>query len=207
VTADQRRAALAGAGLYLICDASQLDRAPLEHVDILQLREKRAPRPALVAAARRARRRCAEHGVLFVVNDDPVLAVLAGADGVHLGQDDMPVPEARTIVGPDRLIGLSTHTPGEVDGARGVDYIGVGPIHATPTKPGRPAVGLALVRHAAAHAAVPFFAIGGIHPGNVAAVRAAGARRIAVVRALAAAPDPAAVARALREEAPVALPG
>ncbi len=204
MTADQRRAALAGARLYLICDIAQLDRAPLGSVDVLQLRAKDAPPRAILDAARSARARCAEVGVLFVLNDDPRLAHEAGADGVHLGQDDMPVPAARAIVGPDLLIGLSTHTPAQVDAAAGVDYIGVGPVHVTPTKPGRPAVGLGLVRYAAARARVPFFAIGGIDPGNVASVRAAGARRIAVVRAIAAAPDPTAAARALREEAPVA---
>jgi thiamine-phosphate pyrophosphorylase len=204
VTAEERRAALARARLYLICDVAQLARAPLGCLDVLQLRDKRAAPEALLAAARGARERCAEHGVLFVVNDDPRLAAQAGADGVHLGQDDMPVATARTIVGDALLIGLSTHTPAQVDAARGVDYIGVGPVHATPTKPGRPAVGLELVRYAAAHAPVPFFAIGGIDAGNVAAVRAAGASRIAVVRAVAAAADPAAAARVLREEAPVA---
>ncbi len=203
MTADQRRAALAGARLYLICDIAQLDCAPLDSVDVLQLRAKDAPPPAILAAARSARARCAEAGVLFILNDDPRLAQEAGADGVHVGQDDLPVPAARAIVGPELLIGLSTHTPAQVDAAAGVDYIGVGPIHATPTKPGRPAVGLALVRYAAAHAGVPFFAIGGIDAGNVARVRAAGARRIAVVRAIAAAPDPAAAARALRPEATV----
>ena len=92
------------------------------------------------------------------------------ADGVHVGQDDMPVAEVRELVGPDMLIGLSTHAPAEIDavGWGLVDYIGVGPVHATPTKPGRPPVGLELVRYAAAHASVPFFAIGGIDAGNAA---------------------------------------
>ncbi len=206
MTADERRAALGRARLYLICDLRQLDRAPLEAVDILQLRDKHAPARDLLDAARRARRRCAERGVLFIVNDDPRLARAAAADGVHLGQDDMPLATARAILGPDLLIGLSTHTPGQIDAARGVDYIGVGPVHATPTKPGRAPVGTELVRHAAAHARVPFFAIGGIDAANVAAVRAAGAERIAVVRAIAAADDPPAAARALREKASVGLP-
>ncbi|MCA1682670.1 MAG: thiamine phosphate synthase [Actinobacteria bacterium] len=196
---DERRAALGRARLYVICDVAQLERAPYAGIDILQLRDKHARPAELLDAARVARRRCEEHGVLFVVNDDPWLAVAAGADGVHVGQDDMPVEEARAILGPDRLIGRSTHTPGQVDAAVGVDYIGVGPVHATPTKPGRPAVGLGLVRYAAGHARVPFFAIGGIDSGNVGAVRAAGAERIAVVRAIAAAADPAAAADALRE--------
>ncbi len=198
MTAQERRAALACARLYLICDVAQLERAPLEHVDIVQLRDKHASRGTLLAAARLARARCHEHGVLFIVNDDPRIAWAAEADGVHLGQDDMPVAAARMIVGSQLLIGRSTHTPAQIDQAAGADYIGVGPVYATPTKPGRPAVGVALIRHAAAAATVPFFAIGGIELANVAAVRAAGAERIAVVRAIAASADPAAAARALR---------
>ncbi|MGZ4295094.1 MAG: thiamine phosphate synthase, partial [Solirubrobacteraceae bacterium] len=125
----------------------------------------------------------------------------AGADGVHVGQDDMAVAQARRLVGPERVIGLSTHSPAQVDAAGAdpdVDYIGVGPVHSTPTKPGRDAVGLDLVRYAAVNAAMPFFAIGGIDADNAAAVRAAGAARIAVVRAITDAADPEAAARALR---------
>jgi thiamine-phosphate pyrophosphorylase len=106
----------------------------------------------------------------------------------------------------DALVGLSTHTAAEVDAAHGVDYIGVGPVHATPTKAGRPAVGVELVRHAAAHATVPFFAIGGINPGNVEPVIAAGARRVAVLRAIADAPDPGRAAAALRQALERAAP-
>ncbi len=196
---DLRRSALDRARLYLICDIGQIDRAPLEEIDVLQLRDKHASPAELLAAAKLASRRCALHGVLFVVNDHPQLARESGADGVHLGQDDTAVFVARMILGEDPLIGLSTHTPEQVDAADGADYIGVGPVHPTPTKPGRPAVGPELVAYAAAHARVPFFAIGGIDPANVASVRAAGARRIAVVRAISEAPDPAAAARALRE--------
>ncbi len=141
---------------------------------------------------------CARHDALFILNDRPDLVLAAGADGVHVGQDDDPVPEARNRVGAERLVGLSTHTPDQVDRAHGVDYIGVGPVHPTPTKPGRPAVGLELVRYASDRAAVPFFAIGGIEPANVVAVRDAGATRIAVVRAVTEADDPERVARELR---------
>jgi thiamine-phosphate pyrophosphorylase len=150
--------------------------------------------------ARRFARVAHGHGALFVLNDRPDLVAAAGADGVHVGQDDAPIAKARAAVGPDRLVGLSTHSPDQVDaaGAKPVDYIGVGPVYATPTKPGRPAVGLELVRYAAEHATVPFFAIGGISPANVDAVRDAGAKRIAVVRALTEAADPARAARALR---------
>jgi thiamine-phosphate pyrophosphorylase len=206
VNGDERRAALDRARVYLICDAGQIDRAPLDAIDVLQLREKAdLPRSELLATARRAARRCGEAGVVFIVNDDPRLAREAGADGVHVGQDDMSVAAARLIVGDELVVGRSTHTPAQVDAAAGVgaaagvDYIGVGPVYATPTKPGRPAVGLELVAYAARHARVPFFAIGGVDGSNVAAVRAAGAKRIAVVRAIAAAVDPRAAARSLRE--------
>jgi thiamine-phosphate pyrophosphorylase len=199
VNPDDRRAALERARLYLVCDVEHVDRAPLDEIDILQLRDKEASPAKLLTAARRAAGRCAEHGILFIVNDHPQLARESGADGVHLGQDDVDVLVARMILGEAMLIGLSTHTPDQVDAAADVDYIGVGPVHATPTKPGRPAVGLELVEYAAGHARVPFFAIGGIDAANVGAVRRAGARRIAVVRAIADAADPAVAARALRE--------
>ena len=192
---------LLDARLYLVCDRPTepfLDEVLPAGVDIVQLRMKDASDSDVLDASRLVARACAKHGALFSLNDRPDLVEAAGADGVHLGQDDVPVAEARGLLGDARLIGLSTHTPEQVDGAYGADYIGVGPVHATPTKPGRPPVGLALVRHAASHAAVPFFAIGGITPGNVAAVCEAGARRVAVVRALTEAPRAALAARALR---------
>lgn len=205
-----RRARLRDARLYFVAD-----RAGLEHAldgalrggaDVVQLRDKTATDEEIAAAAAWTAERCAAHGALFVLNDRPDLAARAGADGVHVGQDDVAVSEARRIVGDDALVGLSTHSPAQVDGAQGVDYIGVGPVHATPTKAGRPAVGLELVRYAAEHAPMPFFAIGGIDTGNVSAVRDAGATRIAVVRAIGDADDVEGVAGALRaalSEAPV----
>src|SRR6202041_2465818 len=102
--------------------------------DIVQLRAKDQPDAVVVAAARRFKAVCAEHDALLIVNDRPDMATAAGADGVHVGQDDMAVARARQIVGPDRIVGLSTHTPAQVDGAEGADYIGVGPVNATPTK-------------------------------------------------------------------------
>jgi thiamine-phosphate pyrophosphorylase len=201
-----RRARLQAARLYLVCGAWPGGRAADDvvaaalagGVDVVQLREKDAGDDDVLRAAEPLARRCAEAGALFVVNDRPDLAVAAEADGVHLGQDDVPVAEARAVVGPERLIGRSTHSPAQVDAAEGADYVAVGPVHATPTKPGRPAVGLAPIRHAAAHARVPFFAIGGLDAGNVGEAIAAGARRVVVVRAIAEAPDPEAVARRLR---------
>ena len=201
-----RRALLQRAALYLVCDTRPGGRAlgdvlaaALEGgVDVVQLRDKRAGDGELLAAAATARRRCDEAGALLILNDRPDLVAGAGADGCHVGQDDMDVAAARALAGPDALVGRSTHTPVDIAAAGGADYIGVGPVYATPTKPGRPAVGLALVRHAAEHAPVPFFAIGGIDAANAAAVVAAGARRIAVVRAIAEAADPRAAAAALR---------
>lgn len=135
-------------------------------------------------------------GVPLVVNDRPDLALATGADFVHLGQDDAPVELAARL---GCRAGLSTHTPEQIDGVPpAAAYIGVGPVHATPTKPGRPAVGLELVRYAADHARVPWFAIGGIDASNVDAVVAAGATRIAVVRAIGDAADPTQAARTLR---------
>jgi thiamine-phosphate pyrophosphorylase len=143
------------------------------------------------------------HDALFILNDRPDLVDAADADGVHVGQADTGVARAREIIGADRLVGLSTHSTEQIDAAAGTDadYIGVGPVHETPTKPGRPAVGLELVRYAASSAAVPFFAIGGISTANADAVAAAGAERIAVVRALTEATDPERVATELRRTA------
>lgn len=201
---NDRRERLERACLYLVCDDRPddfLDRALRGGVDIVQLRMKSGSDADILAAASRFGALCARHGALLVINDRPDLAVLAGADGVHVGQDDTPVATAREIVGSDRLVGLSTHSPAQVDAAQraGVEYIGVGPVHATPTKPGRAAVGLDLVRYAAEHSGLPFFAIGGIAADNVATVRRAGATRIAVVRALTDAEDPEAAAVALLE--------
>lgn len=202
---------LAHARLYLVTDTApggrDLDvvlRAALRGgVDIVQLRDKHAGDDALLAAAAVARAACDDAGALLIVNDRPDLALAARADGVHVGQDDLPVGAARELLGPDAIVGLSTHTPDQVDDAHGAhdeqpDYLGVGPVHATPTKPGRPAVGLELVSYAARTAAHPWFAIGGIDAGNVASVLDAGARSIAVVRAVTEAQDPQGAARALR---------
>jgi thiamine-phosphate pyrophosphorylase len=196
----QRRQRLREARLYLVCEIrgdAFLDAALRGGVDIVQLRADDAP---MVGAGRRFAARCAAHRALFILNDRPDLVAATGADGVHVGQDDIAVAEVRRRLGDETLVGLSTHTPAQVEAANGVavDYIGVGPVHATPTKPGRPAVGLGLVRHAADHARHPFFAIGGIDAANAAAVAAAGARAIAVVRALTDAGDPEYAARALR---------
>ena len=203
---DDRRARLAAARLYLVCDrrpggralADVLAPALAAGVDVVQLRDKAATRDELLAAAAPARDLCDEAGALLILNDHPELVQASGADGCHVGQDDMEAAAARAQAGADALVGQSTHFPDEVAGATDVDYIGVGPVYATPTKPGRHPVGIELVRFAAFHAPVPFFAIGGIDTANVDAVVAAGARRIAVVRAITEAADPGAAAAHLR---------
>jgi thiamine-phosphate pyrophosphorylase len=200
---DDRRTRLERARLYLVCDVIAGDfvaRALSGGVDIVQLRAKHRPDEEIITAGRHYARLCHEHQALLIVNDRPDLVDALEADGVHIGQDDGPVDAARVIVGRDRLIGLSTHTPQQIDRANraDVDYIGVGPVHATPTKPGRPAVGLALVRYAARRAQHPFFAIGGVQLANAHDVARAGATRIAVVRALTEVQEPEAMARALR---------
>jgi thiamine-phosphate pyrophosphorylase len=203
--ARERRERLRRARLYLVIDAEPAERVlpgALEGgVDIVQLREKSASDEEIVSAGRRLRTLCDEHGALLIVNDRADLALECGADGVHVGQDDDPLREVRDVVGADLLVGISTHSPEQVELGLGsiADYLGVGPVHATPTKPGREPVGLELVRYAAAHgAAKPWFAIGGIDADNAPAVAEAGASRIAVVRAIRDAADPRAVAAALR---------
>jgi thiamine-phosphate pyrophosphorylase len=197
-------ARLAQARLYFVTDADTGEPALREAlaggVDVLQLREKDADTDAILAAAATFRALCAEHGALFVVNDRADLAVAAGADGIHLGQDDEPVAAVRDRLGRELLIGLSTHSRDQLATAleTDADYVCVGPVYATPTKPDYPAVGLELVRHAAEVVERPWFAIGGIDGANVSEVAAAGARRVAVVRAIRDAPDPRAAAAGLR---------
>jgi thiamine-phosphate pyrophosphorylase len=201
---DDRRQRLARARLYLVCDASfgaaGVRAALAGGSDIVQLREKDADDGAVLAAAAEFRRAADEHNALFILNDRPDLAAAAGADGVHLGQDDAAPGQARALLGDDAIIGLSTHSAAQADAAQrsGADYFCVGPVHATPTKAGRPAVGLDAVRHAATVARLPWFAIGGLDAGNVGAVLDAGARRVVVVRAITEAHDPEAAARHLR---------
>ena len=204
-----RRARLADARLYLCTDARRrqgdlaefLDAALRGGVDIVQLREKgleaREELALLEVFADAAKR----HGALWSVNDRADVALASGADVLHLGQDDLPVPQARRILGGDPLVGRSTHDRSQVDAADAepdVDYFCVGPTWPTPTKPGRPAPGLDLTRYAAATATRPWFAIGGIDADRLDEVLAAGATRVVVVRAITGADDPEAAARSLR---------
>lgn len=200
---------LADRRLYLITAARPdleefLETAIRGGVDLVQIREKQLDDRDLLELLVRARRVTRRFGVPLVVNDRVDLAVLAGADFVHVGQNDLPVRKLRRFKIP---VGLSTHSRGQLDAAE-ADYLGIGPVFATPTKPGRPAVGLDLIRYAASlPRRPPWFAIGGITLDNAQDVIAAGAERIAVVRAIGEAADPERAAKALRARLPATPSG
>lgn len=187
-----------------LCRASlvgTVKEALLGGAQIIQLREKDADDRTFLARAREIRKLTLDAGALFIVNDRPDLARLADADGVHLGQEDLPLQEARRIVGPDALIGISTHNLDQVHRAvlEGASYIGVGPTFPSQTKAFETLAGLDFVEQAMAETSLPAFAIGGINLDNVAQVIAAGARRIAVSNVICAADEPRLVAARLRQ--------
>ena len=208
LTGAWRRQRLRESRLYLCVDARSsrgdigalLDASLTSGVDIVQLRDKEASRTELIEVSKIFRAAADRHEALFILNDDPELAVTVDADGVHVGQDDPAPAAAREIVGAERLIGRSTHNPGQTDGAleEDCDYFTIGPVHATPTKQGRPGIGLDPVRHAAAVAgARPWFVSGGMDADTAPAVVAAGAQGLVIVRAITEADDPARAARGL----------
>jgi hydroxymethylpyrimidine kinase/phosphomethylpyrimidine kinase/thiamine-phosphate diphosphorylase len=212
VTGDDRRRRLAAARLYVVAPARSragelaalIPALARAGADVVQLRDRELAPAALADAARACAAAATASGVLFVVNDSPELARAARADGVHIGQDDGALAAARAVLGPGRIVGRSTRGGAMLDAAaaEGADYASVGPVWATPTKPGRPPVGLAAVADAARRARIPWFAIGGIDARRALRVAAAGARRAVVVRAVcdAAGPaDAAAAAARLRE--------
>jgi thiamine-phosphate pyrophosphorylase len=171
-------------------------------VDVVQLREKELDAKPLLERARLARHVCQDHGVPFILNDRPDLALEVEADGVHVGQDDAPPSLARRLLGPDAIVGLSTHAPNELDDALEepvVDYLSAGPVSQTPTKPGRPGTGLRYLTYVVERAKTPWFVTGGVTPDSVKMMTAAGARRFVVVRYLTEAEDPKAAAKTLRE--------
>ena len=202
-----RRQRLRWARLYFVCEALPHGRNPEAllnavlgaGVGLIELRDRDQPKSVIGRSGQTFRRVANTYSALFIVNDDPYLALELDADGVHVGQDDMESAEARRIVGPDAIVGLSTHTREQILAAASqpVDYISVGPIWETPTKEGRPATGLELIRAAAEIAPLPWFAIGGIDPVNAAEVVEAGATRLCVVRAIRDAENPRAAATAL----------
>ncbi len=202
-----RRQRLRWARLYLVCEGRPhgqdperlLNAAMGAGVGMIELRDRELPRSAIERSGHTFRRLANTYAALFIVNDDPHLALELRADGVHVGQDDMDPAEARRIMGPDAIIGLSTHSREQIEAAakEPIDYISVGPIWETPTKEGRPATGLELIREAAGIAERPWFAIGGIDAGNVDEVVSSGAERICVVRSIRDAADPRAAATGL----------
>lgn len=211
ITMPTVRAPLTDARLYLCTDARReqgdlpefLDAVLASGVDIVQLRDKGMEAAEELDHLRVFADACRRHGALLSVNDRADVSHAIGSDVLHLGQGDLPVPAARAILGDAVVIGRSTHAEAEVDAAvaePGVDYFCTGPCWPTPTKPGRHAPGLDLVRYAAAKAtARPWFAIGGIDAGNLDQVLDAGARRVVVVRAITEADDPAAATATLAE--------
>jgi thiamine-phosphate pyrophosphorylase len=208
------RARLSRARLYLCTDARErrgdlpefLDAVLANGVDIVQLRQKGLEARQEIEYLQVFRAACERHGALLAVNDRADIAYAVHADVLHLGQDDLPVPVARDIVGEDILIGRSTHSDEQASAAAhepGVDYLCAGPVWPTPTKPGRPAPGPKLLEYVVAQREVrPWFAIGGIDAGNLDQVLAAGARRVVVVRALTEADDPGAAAAELARRLP-----
>jgi thiamine-phosphate pyrophosphorylase len=202
-----RRQRLRWARLYFVCDArphgqdpeALLNAAMSGGAGMIELRDREHPRNAVERSGNTFRRLADTYGALFIVNDDPHLALELRADGVHVGQDDMDPVEARRIMGPGAIIGLSTHSREQIEAAAKapVDYISVGPIWETPTKEGRPATGLELIREAAEMTKRPWYAIGGIDTGNGEQVVSAGAERLCVVRAIRDAENPRAAATAL----------
>jgi thiamine-phosphate pyrophosphorylase len=204
-----RRERLARCHLYLITAPvpdleGVVEAALMAGVRLVQYRPKEQPATDRdrLAQARELCRLCHRHDALFLLNDRLDLALAAEADGVHLGQEDLPLAEARRLLGPERLIGRSTHSLDQLRQAvsEGCDYVGVGPVNATPSKPGRDPVGLAYVAAAAADSPLPWFAIGGINATTLPDVQRAGARRVAVIRAITDAVDPRAATLALLQQ-------
>jgi thiamine-phosphate diphosphorylase len=204
-----RRQRLQWARVYFVCEArprgedpeALLNAVMAAGAGMVELRDREQPRNVIERSGRTFRRLADTYGALFIVNDDPHLAVELRADGVHVGQEDIAPAEARKVVGPDAIIGLSTHSRQQIEAAseEPVDYISVGPIWETPTKQGRPATGLDLIRTAAEVSTKPWFAIGGIGAANVGEVIDAGAERLCIVRAIRDAEDPRAATQVLFE--------
>ena len=193
----QRHQKLKQASLYLVTSPSETLFATIEAalqggLAIVQYRDKETDDLTRLSTARKLQQLCQDYGALFIVNDRIDLALAVDADGVHLGQQDMPLELARQLLGPQRLVGRSTTNPSELDRAiqEGADYVGVGPVYETPTKEGKAAAGVEYVQYAAEHCPVPWFAIGGIDTNNVQEVLSAGAYRISVVRAIMQADQP-----------------
>lgn len=198
----QRYQKLAEARLYLVTAPSNnlleiVEAALQAGLSLVQYRDKDADDAVRLSNAHKLCQLCHRYGALFIVNDRVDLALAVDADGVHLGQEDIPIALARQLLGAQRLIGRSTHKPDDLHRAieEGADYLGVGPVYETPTKEGKPAAGLEYVRYAATHATIPWFAIGGIDSDNLQEVLSTKTDRVAVVRAIMQAEQPSLVTR------------
>ena len=196
--------------LYLILDKPTLGSRSLEKIysaasqgkiGLIQLRDKQSAKSDVLVLAIKLSKRLSLSKTLFIVNDYIDVAIASGADGLHLGQDDLSVNAARQILGNDRIIGVSCHNLAQALKAQkeGADYIGIGPIYATATKPEYKPIGLKILRQLKDKIRIPYFAIGDIHLGNVSEVADSGARRIAVCRAILKATDPKATVKQLYE--------
>ncbi|MDD5692825.1 MAG: thiamine phosphate synthase [Candidatus Omnitrophica bacterium] len=181
-----RRNLLKRSRLYLILDKPGFD-IEAGVFGIVQLRDKISAKPDILKAALKLSRRLRRSNTLFIVNDHPDLAVFSGADGVHLGQEDMPLEKAKGILGKDKIIGISCHNLVQALKAQkqGADYIGIGPVFATPTKPGIRPIGLKVLKELKGKIKIPYFAIGGINKNNIAKIISFGCRRVAVRRSAA----------------------
>ena len=206
-----RRERLARARLYVVTGAREsrgdlpafLDAILSAGVDMIQLREKDAEAGDVLRWGETFKAMAEQHDALFIVNDRPDVAAVLDADGVHVGQNDLPVEASRRFLGREKLIGLSTHDPQQLEAASpDADYVCVGPVYETPTKEGRPGTGLEYVRFAAEREARPWFGIGGINEETLPEVVEAGAKRIVVVRAVTEADDPAEAVRRLLKGLP-----
>ncbi len=177
--------------LYLILDKPGFTKLPLDGVGLIQLRDKVSDKAHLLSLANKLARRLKKTKTLFIINDHIDLAIVCGADGVHLGQGDLPLKQARSLLGKDKLIGISCHNLQQALKAQkdGADYIGIGPVYPTATKPEYRAIGLSVLQQLKGKIKIPYFAIGNVHKGNIKEISAAGARRIAVCRAILKADD------------------
>lgn len=202
LTGHQRHQKLRQAHLYLVTSPTEnlfetVEAALQGGLSLVQYRDKNADDLTRISNAERLKQLCHQYDALFIINDRVDLALAVDADGVHLGQEDVPIAFARQLLGSQKIIGRSTHKPDDLQRAieEGADYVGVGPVYETPTKAGRAAAGLEYVRYAAQNASLPWFAIGGIDPDNLEEVLQAGAERIAVVRAIMSADKPTLVSQ------------
>lgn len=199
------RQRLLDARLCLLCEtiaAEQLEAALRGGVDMVELLDAGQSDDQILEDAARLRPLCERYGVALLLNNRPQLVARAGADGVHIDRTAIDVTDARAAIGPDKLLGTSTHSTEEILAAQQLplDYISVGPVHATPIRPDATPVGLALLTFASRNSKLPFFAVGGIEPHSTGAVAAAGAQRIAVVRAITESSDPERAAAVLKAE-------